>query len=153
VYQGSRNVYCRYPGVRSKGVELVYDLTEKPLLFLDEGLVYPGMIVWAGRNGEAHPLHATVEFYKDTVLSKGDVVGHDFRVPFGVAFEVQPAQMGPTIEGWTANTTCTIRHEGGGYRCWMNRRLTAEERRALELAPHQDDESRGYDLTSASMAT
>ena len=39
MYQGARNVYCRYPA--TKEVEMVYDLGARHLLFLDAGLIFP----------------------------------------------------------------------------------------------------------------
>ncbi len=43
MYQGARNVYCRYPA--TKEVEMVYDLGARHLLFLDAGLIFPGKII------------------------------------------------------------------------------------------------------------
>src|SRR6266540_870441 len=96
MYQGARPVYCRYAD--TKGVELVYDLSAKPLLFLDSGLVFPGLILWEDRlTAAAHPLHAGPEYYGERKLTRGDVVGRPFRAPHGVCFVAEPAQQGPEL--------------------------------------------------------
>ena len=53
MYQGARNVYCRYPA--TKEVEMVYDLGARHLLFLDAGLIFPGKIIWSEPDGTPHP--------------------------------------------------------------------------------------------------
>ena len=53
MYQGARNVYCRYPA--TKEVEMVYDLGARHLLFLDAGLTFPARSY--GRILTASPTH------------------------------------------------------------------------------------------------
>ena len=141
--QGARNTYGRYVDVKNKGVECVYDLTEKPLLFLDLGLIYPGIIVWKDRGGAPHPLHATVEYYGDTKLKKEDVVGVGYRAPSGISFEAQPAIRGPE----TDHGSGTLIHEDGVYRLWEGHRL-GKEFKEQKIG----DESKGFDLQSINSA-
>jgi hypothetical protein len=115
MYQGARSVYGRYEN--TKGVELVYPLGAKPLLFLDLGLVSPGQIVWQEPGGKAHPLHAGVEYYGERRLSEADVIGAQFRVPSGLEFEAQPAIPGPEVPAAPA----TLLYENGTYRMWTLR--------------------------------
>ena len=143
MYQGARNVYGRYADVNSKGVECVYDLTEKPLMFLDMGLIYPGMIIWCDIEGTAHPLHATPEYYGDTRLKKEEVVGKNYRVPEGLVFEAQPAERGPA----TPRGRGTLLYEDGIYRLWQNERLGIEFE---EL--RVGDDSKGFDLQTIDAA-
>lgn len=147
MYQGARNVYCRYRDIKSKAVELVYDLTAKPLMFLDLGLVYPGMVIWRDRQGEPHPLHANVDYYGDTRLDKEDVVGTGYQVAHGVEFEAQPAQRGPVIEDIGGGT---IMYEGGRYRGWMNARIRDAFKGLAHGLPTRD-QLKGYDLSSTDM--
>ncbi|MDE0071677.1 MAG: hypothetical protein OXO48_18325 [Caldilineaceae bacterium] len=145
MYQGARNVYCRYKDIKS--VELVYDLNEKPLLFLDLGLVFPGMIIWEDSgSGEAHPLHAGLEFYGERKLAREDVVGREFRVPFGVSFATEPARKGPQIslEGMeTQLVGGTMLHDGGTYRLWYP---TTEPEGFVSAATKETSSRRGFDL-------
>ena len=145
MYQGARNVYCRYKDI--KGVELIYDLTEKPLLFLDLGLVFPGMIIWEDqKSGEAHPLHAGPEYYGERRLAKEDVTGREFRVPHGLAFAVEPAQRGPQtrLEGLeTQLVGGTVIYDAGVYRLWYP---TAEPEGFVSAATETTSSRSGFDL-------
>ena len=149
MYQGSRNVYCRYRRLRTKTVERIYDLTPRPLLFLDAGLVFPGTIIYADRAGDYHPLHATGQYYGDSRLHKDEVAGHAFRAPVGVRLEAQPAEPGPTIDAWNFFGTVTLRHDQGMYRCWYN---TRESPRKIGMPSLREiDERQGFDLSSRLM--
>ena len=145
MYQGARNVYCRYKDIKS--VELIYALNDKPLLFLDLGLVFPGMIIWEDqKSGEAHPLHAGLEYYGERLLAREDVVGREFRVPFGVAFTTEPARRGPHIglEGMeTQLVGGTMLHDGGLYRLWYP---TTEPEGFVSAATKTSSSRSGFDL-------
>ena len=147
MYQGAHNFYGRYADVLSKSVECIYDLTPKPLLFIDPGLVYPGMIIWHGRDGKPHPLHAGAGYYGNTRLSKDDIVGVHYRTPSGVVFEAQPAERGPEIEAWRDQLGGgTLLHQDGVYRFWSN----AKPGKEFEGLPTWD-ETGGFDLTSSNI--
>jgi len=149
MYQGARNVYCRYPRLGSKTIELVYDLTDRPLMFLDAGLVFPGTIIYTDRAGNCHPLHATGQYYGDTRLTKDEVVGRPFRAPSGVRIEAQKAEQGPTIDEFDFFGTSSLRYDEGVYRCWYN---TRESLGPFGVkAKTEIDEQKGFDLASRAM--
>jgi len=130
-------------------MEQVYDLTDRPLMFLDAGLVFPGTIIYTDRAGKYHPLHATGQYYGDTRLKKEDVVGHPFRAPSGVRIEAQKAKPGPTIDAWDFFGTISLRHDEGVYRCWYN---TRESPSGFGLPSVKEiDECKGFDLASTAM--
>lgn len=145
MYQGSRTFYGRYSDIQWKSVELIYDLTPKPLLFLDQGLVYPGVVLWQGRDGEAHPLHARIPYYGDTRYDKEDIVGRPYRIPTGVKFEAQPAERGPDVERLNnmGSAGASIIHQDGRYQIWVWQ-LLLKKLGDLAFA----DEKEGYDLTT-----
>lgn len=135
--QGASVTYCRYSD--TKGVELVYQLTPQPLLFLDLGLVFPGHIIWEDRSGSSHPMHAGLEYYGQRRLAKDDIVGRGFRVPFGLAFEAQPARPGPEIP-----YLGSLIYEEGRYRMWY---ATREPQSAVSVAARTTSPRTGFDLT------
>lgn len=143
MYQGARTVYCRYPEI--KGVELVYDLGVKPLLFLDTGLVFPGVVIWEDRQTAApHPLHANVEYYGERRLTKEDVIGQPWRAPVGVSFVAEPAQPGPDavltdVQSYLMGGS--LLRDGGVYRLWY----TMREPKSSKAAQATSSTS-GYDL-------
>ena len=127
MYQGARTLACRYGEQRTgkDGIELVYDLDQKPLLFLDRGLVFPGHILWAHRDGRLTAFQAGAEYFGDARFTKEEIVGVPFRLPFGLVFEAQPEQRGPEvpISGRVrADKPSVIMHEGGVYRMWYETR-------------------------------
>lgn len=142
MYQGARTVYCRYKN--TKGVELVYDLSTKPLLFLDSGLVFPGLILWEDRlSGAAHPLHAGPEYYGERRLAREDVIGLPFRAPHGVNFVAEPAQRGPDLALDDVRSHLmggTLLHDGL-YRLWYTTREPQQS-----LAAQATSSAAGYDL-------
>jgi hypothetical protein len=133
--QGARTVYARYP--YTKGIELEYDLGAKPLLFLDIGLVYPGLIIWGDREGNAHPLHAGVAHFGERTFRKDEVVGRPWRAPLGLRYEAQPGEYGPTTPA-----VGSLIHEHGVYRLWH---LDREPEGTKSLAGAETQSKQGYD--------
>ena len=148
MYQGARNVYCRYPA--TKEVELIYDLGARHLLFLDPGLTFPGKIIWSDADGIPHPLHATAEYFGATTFRKHEVIGTPFHVPSGVAFEAQPATLGQRVDAF-ADLHPQIIQDGGRFRAWAGGRLQTGEHATAAQRLKSREEAAGFDLTSHSL--
>ena len=141
MYQGARTEFCKYGNDRTgrDGIELVYPLGEKPLLFLDRGLVFPGTMMWAHTDGKLTAFQAGLEYYGDKQFTQDEIIGVGFRLPFGLIFESQPAEKGPEIP-----RNGIVIHDNGKYRLWYGSReagspgsvkeWTQESSMATELA-------------------
>lgn len=145
MYQGARTVYCRYPD--TKTVETVYDLSEQPLLFLDLGLIFPGIVVWEDRGTTtAHPLHAGPEFYGERRLAKEDIVGRHFRSPYGVSLVAEAASPGPPLQVDDIQSHLmggSLIRDGNTFRLWYTMR---EPKGLASQASQATSSIRGYDL-------
>ena len=145
MYQGARNVYCRYPA--TKEVEMVYDLGARHLLFLDAGLIFPGKIIWSEPDGTPHPLHATADYYGTRTFRKHEVIGRPFHVPSGLAFEAQPATLGDRVDAF-ADLHPQIMQDGGRFRAWAGGRVRLGDRATAAQRRQTREEASGFDLTS-----
>jgi hypothetical protein len=145
MYQGARTVYCRYPD--TKGVELIYDLGEHPLLFLDLGMIFPGLVVWEDRGTAIpHPLHAGPDFYRERRLAKEDVVGRHFRSPYGIRLSAEPARPGPSVQLDNIQSHLmggSLLRDGNTFRLWYT---TREPKGVISQATQATSSTSGYDL-------